>query len=140
MKLVSSPAFWLIFGFFGYPVVCFLGGLVGIDALHYLGLMRASGVPEFGWGGIIFIVFGIPLGAVSAICAFLWRKNLVDIARLVAFLSGALMLLIWARLSLPFLYLEAMIGECGFYFTPVIWALGLLGFAFLARTPKGDPG
>ena len=130
---LHSPIWWILFGFFGFPIFCIIAEFIGWFAMLKLGPAPKS-TPEFGWGGAPGLFLGAPLGLVSAVCARCWRGKLYGVARFFAFAGGTSIGGVWL-----FWLLDApsmvWLGDFGFAVTPLIWAGALILFALLARMP-----
>ena len=136
MKIwLFKPDFWFIFGICGFPLACFAGELMGMVALHPLGLMPKTGVPDFGWGGLPGVFLGWPLGIVSALVAMGWRNKRYFPARATAFVGGFFIGGFWLNLLIP-LKLVVWVGDFGFIVPPLLWSLALLFFAIFARESR----
>lgn len=125
-----SPAFWLVFGLIGFPLVCFCGQVV-IWAL-LLRLMPSPPRSASGWGGSAGAYFGPLLGIVAATVSEEWNRGARLRARRIAGVSGAIIGALWGwhLLACPSF---VWVGDFGSAVPPLAWAAGLLGFGLLAR-------
>ena len=132
MKLLSRPLFWLLFGCFGFPVLCFVLLLAGTLVVGAVGWPRVNVVPQFGWGGALGPFLGVLLGVISAIAAAFWQTRQALLARAFAgcggFIVGGLWL-DWLLRIKPIVW----IVEFGFTVPPLIWSLALVLFGLLAK-------
>lgn len=135
MKTKFSPGAWLLFGFVGFPILCFASEVLGwivVAAFHLLGLRPV--VPQLGWGGLPGMFLGPAFGGISALSAAAWKNERFVVARFIAAGGGFCVGGWWLRWLLGCGSL-VWIGEFGLAFTPLAWASALILFGLLARQP-----
>ena len=137
MNGLKSPLFWLLFGVFGFPIVCFVGEVRSSIAFDSLRLLPPKGIADFGFGldGGYGIFLGLPLGIVSARCAMLWNENRPVLSRCFALWGGVVSGGFWLRYFLS-CSLFVRFHDFGFAAPPLLWALALVMFAVFARQTK----
>lgn len=125
-----SPLSWILFGFFGYPIVSFINEILGwIIFSPLLGQLKSW--PDFGFGGPPALIFGPPLGILTGIIVHLLQNQNHVLARIVAIVGGVAIAIALFSLVPPNVYTYT--GDFGFVSTPLIWCAALILFGCLAR-------
>ena len=134
---IEIPAFWLLWGFIGYPIASLFCGLLSFwVALQYGFVLDYSLIGAvFGW--VPSVIAGVLLGITTAYSAMCWQDAWFSAARGVAFwgalfIGGGWLLFVGAMST------QDCVACFGYFTPPLVWSIGLILFAIVVRVDPRD--
>ena len=127
-----SPSKYALFGVFVFPVLhlffaMFVHGLVvGMGWVKF----RNNDWPEFGTGGVLLCLAGVPLGIFTALIVSLHEENQVLVARILAALFGVVACGFLVVFAVSYQFCRILLFDAGWIAPPFLWAALLVFYAF----------